>query len=210
LEIKKEAAMNQQQDYKLPSLSEMEIKKLIRTVREVKGKKAERDHMIIDLFLKTGLRLCELSGLTVGDLQEALENGRLRIRKEIAKGGKEREIPLHKDLENHLKNFLTIKRHYREDLHDSTPLFVSKKGNALSRRSIQDLVEYWSKRSGLGKFSPHGLRHSFSVIFVQNYSGGPLKAISILQGYLGHSSPATTQIYLRPSTAERTAAIQCL
>lgn len=202
--------MNQQQDYKLPSMSEMETKKLLKTVREVKGLRAERDHLIINIFLKSGLRLCELSGLTILDLKEALQNGRLHIRKEIAKRAKERYIPLHKDLESHIKHFLTVKRHYREDLHDESPAFISKKRNALSRRTIQDIVAYWSKKADLGKFSPHSLRHSFSVIFVQNYSGGPLKAISILQGYLGHSSPATTQIYLCPSTEERKEAIQCL
>jgi site-specific recombinase XerD len=202
--------MNQQQDYKLPSMSEMEAKKLLRTVREIEGLQAARDYMILNLFLKTGIRLCELSGLTVGDLQDALQNGRLKIRKEIAKRGKEREVPLHKKLEDHINHFLKVKRHYREDLHDEAAAFISKKRNALSRRSIQDVVAYWSKKAGIGKFSPHSLRHSFSVIFVQNYSGGPLKAISILQSYLGHSSPATTQIYLRPSFTERKEAIQCL
>lgn len=199
-----------EKDYRLPSLSEMEAKKLIKIVKEVKGKRAERDHFTIDLFLRTGIRLCEMSGLVVGDLKEALQNGRLRIRKEIAKRGKEREIPLHKDLESHIKHFLSIKRHFREDLHDDSPALVSKKGNALSRRSIQDLVAFWTKKAGIGKFTPHSLRHSFSVRFVENYSGGPIKAISILQGYLGHSHPGTTQIYLRPSTEERREAIQCL
>lgn len=199
-----------EKDYKLPSMSEMEAKKLIKTVKEIKGLRAERDFFILDLFLKTGIRLCELNGLIVRDLQEALQNGRLHIRKEIAKQGKERDIPLHKDLENHIKHFLKIKRYFREDLHDDSPVFVSKKKNKLSRRSIQEMVEYWSTKAGIGKFTPHCLRHTFSVRFVENYSGGPIKAISILQSYLGHSHPGTTQIYLRPSSEEKREAIQCL
>jgi len=199
-----------EKDFLLPSLSEMEAKKLLKTVKEVKGLRAERDYMVLNLFLKTGVRLCELAGLTIGDLTEALQNGRLHIRKETAKRGKERDVPLHKDLEIHIKHFLSIKRKFREDLHDDSPAFLSKKKNSLARRSIQDIVFYWAKRSGIGKFSPHTLRHTFSVRFIENYSGGPVKAISILQGYLGHSHPGTTQIYLRASTEEKREAIQCL
>jgi len=199
-----------EKDYKLPSLSEMETKKLLRTVKEVKGLRAARDYFIIILFLLTGIRLCELSGLTVGDLKEALQNRRLCIRKEIAKRGKSRDIPLHRDLEIQIKHFLEVKRHYREDLRDFSPVFISKKRNGLARRSIQDLIAYWTTRAGIGKFTPHCLRHSFSVHFIENYSGGPVKAVSILQGYLGHLSPATTQIYLKPGTAEKREAIQCL
>jgi len=118
-------------------LTETEEKTLRHTVKEIKGRRAERDRVIIELILGTGLRVAEVEGLNVGDLRG---KEKLYVRPEIAKGSKGRFIPVAVDLQRMLKGFFRDKLAWGESIRDDAPLFVSRQGNRLTKISIQKLV----------------------------------------------------------------------
>jgi integrase len=188
-----------------------EEKTLLKTVGEIKGKRAQRDGMIIYLALNTGLRCSEILGLNVGDVRG---KERLYVRKEMAKGGKPRLIPIHKDLQIRLKSFIKFKLMWKEEIQDDAPLFISRLGNRISKRGLQDLVEYWCCRAGLtvfkstGKrsyYSVHSLRHTFAKRLEQR--GVRLPAI---QKLLGHAILASTGIYTEADEEETQEAVETL
>jgi len=192
-------------------LTEIDQKKLFRTPGETKGKKAERDLMILFFLFYLGLRCSELVGLNLADVKN---RDRLYIRPEITKRAKPRILPLNKKLQSAIKNFLKLKLTWGESLQDESPLFISKKNNRLSKRSLQDLFEYWCKRADLtrndkGKekslYSVHSARHSFAKRLLQR--GYTLQHV---QKLLGHSSLASTGIYCEVDYEELEEAVNAL
>ena len=190
-------------------LAQHEEKALIHAVREIKGARAERDWMMIDLFLGTGLRLEELHSLNVGDLRS---KEKLYVRPESAKFGKGRFIPITAHLQRRVKAFLRFKLQQRELIRDDSPLFVSRNGGRLSRRSIQEAVEGWMIRAGLtttkaGKvvalYSVHSLRHTcFQRLRERGVD------LPVIQKIAGHVSLASTGIYTEASYEECAAALE--
>lgn len=192
-------------------LTDKEEKTLLRTVKEIKGEKAERDRVILELLLGTGLRAAELVGLNVGDLRN---KDRLYVRPEIAKRSKERFIPVSADLQRLLKSFFRDKLTWKESIRDDAPLFISRNGNRLSKRSLQELVEGWTIRAGLtttkgGKlvalYSAHSLRHSCCKRMQER--GVKLTTI---QKIAGHASLASTGIYTEATWEEMVEAVEAL
>lgn len=190
-------------------LSQYEEKALIRTVREIKGTKAERDWFMIELLLGTGLRLTELHGLNVGDLRN---KEKLYIRPETAKFGKGRFVPVSVDLQKRVRSFLALKMKSGELIRDDSPLFVSRLGDRLSQRSIQEAVEGWMIRANLittksGKtvplYSVHSLRHTCFQRMRER--GVSLQAI---QKIAGHASLASTGIYTEATWEECVEAVE--
>lgn len=190
-------------------LSEKEEKTLLRTVREIKGKKAERDRIILELLVGTGLRAAELVGLNVGDLRN---KEKLYVRPEIAKGGKGRFIPVSVDLQRLLKGYFRDKLQWKESIRDDAPLFVSRNGDRLSKRSLQELVEGWVIRSGLtttkggavvALYSAHSLRHSCFKRMLER--GVKLPTI---QKIAGHATLASTGIYTESTWEELVEAVE--
>lgn len=145
---------------------------------------ATRDRAIMELFYSSGLRLAELSGLNITDVD--LAEGTVRV---TGKGAKTRIVPVGAKAREALRDWLKV-RPQLEKIPSST-MFVSRIGRPLSNRNIQARVVYWANRLGLPQgVSPHTFRHSFATHMLE--SSGDLRAV---QEMLGHADIGTTQIY---------------
>ena len=163
----------------IPSvLTKEEIKKLIKSSGSYKTK------IIIQLLYSSGLRLSELRGLKLNDLE--LEEKIGWVRK--GKGSKDRMFILSSYMINELKEY--IKR-----LDKNEDYLFPGKNNTLSSRNIQKIVENAAKRAGIKKkVTPHKLRHSFATHLLEDGVD-----IRYIQSLLGHASIATTEIYTHVS-----------
>ncbi|MEZ5477443.1 MAG: tyrosine recombinase XerC [Thiolinea sp.] len=143
-----------------------------------------RDCALLELFYSSGLRLSELVGLDLGDLD--LQQGLVRV---TGKSRKQRDVPVGRMAVKALQAWLEV----RGELCDAeeTALFVSRLRQRISTRNVQARLRYWQQRQGLmQKLNPHKLRHSFASHLLE--SSGDLRAV---QELLGHSDIGTTQIY---------------
>ncbi|MDD9892841.1 MAG: tyrosine recombinase XerC [Gammaproteobacteria bacterium] len=146
---------------------------------------AIRDRAILELFYSSGLRLSELAQLEKYDYDPGGRNVSIRH----GKGNKQRNVPVGRLAANAIQAWLKVREQLAKP--DSRALFISKRGGALSPRSIQARLDYWAKQSGVNKpIHPHLLRHSFASHMLQ--SSGDLRAV---QELLGHADISTTQIY---------------
>lgn len=152
----------------------------------------KRDRAILETFYSSGLRLSELAGLDLQDVDLADET--LLVR---GKGRKERIVPLGRfalqAIEDYLKaRSLAATRPAR----DTRALFLNKLGTRLTGRSIARMLEHYILKCGLpGNVSPHTLRHTFATHLLDR--GADLRSV---QELLGHSSLASTQIYAHVTT----------
>jgi len=145
---------------------------------------AVRDRAIFELLYSSGLRLSELTSLSLGDVSFA--DATVRV---IGKGNKTRVVPVGSHALQAIQAWLPV----RESLPRSNELalFLNQRGDAISPRAVQLRLKAWSIRQGLpGHVHPHMLRHSFASHVLQ--SSGDLRAV---QEMLGHASISTTQVY---------------
>ncbi len=145
----------------------------------------ERDTAILELFYSTGMRLSELVGLNVADIDTYTETVRV-----FGKGKKERLCPVGS------KALEAVQRYRaKAGVHDGA-LFLSKLRKRITAQSVDDVImKYW-RASGLPvHLTPHKLRHSFATHLLNN--GADLRSV---QELLGHASLSTTQIYTHVST----------
>ena len=148
-----------------------------------------RDRAILELFYASGLRLSELVGIDLEDI-----NLSARMVRVMGKGAKERLVPFNQSATAALKAWLKD----RSALTRGEALFVNARGGRLMGRSIQRLVaRYVSGCSTRFGISPHALRHSFATHLLQN--GADLRAI---QELLGHVQLSTTQRYTHVNAAQ--------
>ena len=176
-------------------LSEDEMASLI-DAPEGESPLGRRDHAILELFYAAGLRLSELVGLDLEDV-----NLSARMVRVLGKGGKQRLVPFNTSTATAIRAYLKdraalIGKQARQGKRD--PLFVNYRGGRLTVRSVDRLVRRYatasSARSGV---SPHALRHSFATHLLQH--GADLRAI---QELLGHSRLSTTQRYTHVNAAQ--------
>lgn len=149
---------------------------------------SKRDLAILELFYSSGLRLSELAGLDLDDLD--LSEGGARV---TGKGNKQREVPIGSKAVKALARWLKARIEFlnHEDSPQQIAVFISRNGSRLSVRSIQARVDYWAKKAGLQQhLHPHMLRHSFASHMLE--ACGDLRAV---QELLGHADISTTQIY---------------
>ena len=148
---------------------------------------AIRDRAILELFYSSGLRVSELSEITIQQLD--LDNGFLRV---FGKGSKERVVPVGGRAIEAVQTYLTAARaHFVKPKKTGSALFLSERGTAISRKMLWVLVKKYAARAGIKKpVKPHLLRHSFATHLLGG--GADLRAI---QDMLGHANLATTQIY---------------
>jgi integrase/recombinase XerC len=148
---------------------------------------ATRDRAILELFYAAGLRIGELAGLRMTELD--LAAGLVRVR---GKGRKERIVPVGREACQALAAWLPERTAVlRAAGTDSAALFLGRRGTSLSVRSVHRIVLRYLLQSGLGKkITPHGLRHSFATHLLS--AGADLRAI---QELLGHARLSTTQRY---------------
>lgn len=146
-----------------------------------------RDRAMIELMYATGLRVSELVGLP--SVAVNLRQGVLRV---MGKGSKERLVPMGEEAQHWLERYLAQARPALAGKRNQASLFLSQRGEAMSRQQFWGLVKKFAVRAGIdpGKVSPHGLRHSFATHLLNH--GADLRALQML---LGHSSLSTTQIY---------------
>jgi integrase/recombinase XerC len=148
-----------------------------------------RDRAILELLYSSGLRLAELHGLNVGDVD--LEAGTVRV---LGKGRKERISPVGREAAEAIRSYLDTGREVDEADPDRC-LFVARTGRRLSRRQIQRIVARWlASATGGEVLSPHALRHTFATHLLDE--GADLLAVKEL---LGHASLSTTRIYTHTS-----------
>lgn len=147
---------------------------------------AVRDRAMLELFYSSGLRISELCGLTLQQVD--LEHGFVRV---FGKGSKERVVPLGQQARDAVVAYLGSARPKLVKPRTGSELFLSERGRAISRKTLWHIVKMHAKRAGLAKpVKPHLLRHSFATHLLGG--GADLRAI---QEMLGHASIETTQIY---------------
>jgi len=145
-----------------------------------------RDRAILEVLYGAGVRVSELTGLDVDDLD--LEGGFVRV---TGKGGKEREVPIGRHAQRAVGSYLTRARPRLVGQRTRGALFLNTRGGRLSRQACAKLLAAYASRAGIGRrVSPHDLRHSFATHLLE---GGA--DVRVVQELLGHASVATTQIY---------------
>ncbi len=156
-----------------------------------------RDKAILEMLYGCGLRLAEIQGMDVGDVNFGQRSALVR-----GKGGKEREALFGRPAEEALLRYMNEGRSVLAE--ESAPgkksdaLFLNRYGQRLSRRSIEALVKRHSAAAGTREdVHPHTLRHTFATHMLEG--GADLR---VIQELLGHSSPQTTQIYTHITKAE--------
>jgi integrase/recombinase XerC len=147
-----------------------------------------RDRAILEVFYSTGIRLSELYGLDIEDVD--FHNGVIDV---VGKRGKNREIPIGRMARKSLEKYKPFRNNclFERGHIGAKALFINRRGGRLSKRSIQNAVSKHLKMiSEKQHLSPHVLRHTFATHMLDN--GADLMAV---QELLGHASPDTTQIY---------------
>jgi integrase/recombinase XerD len=141
-----------------------------------------RDRAMLELMYATGLRVSEVSKLTLHELNA--EAGFLRT---TGKGSKERIVPVGKQAVEWVTRYLTEVRNGTT----RSEVFLSTRGQAMSTKTIWHLIKKYARKAGITKpLSPHTLRHSFATHLLNN--GGDLR---VIQELLGHADISTTQVY---------------
>ena len=185
-------------EHRLPAhLGEAEMSRLLE-MPDTSTPLGRRDRAILELFYASGLRLSELVGL---DLEDVNLNGRMvRV---LGKGRKERIVPFNHSAESAIRACLSDQRDWRQTPKSRgrgvrRPLFLNYQGGRLSTRSVDRIVRRYvaacSTRFGI---SPHALRHSFATHLLER--GADLRAI---QELLGHARLSTTQRYTHVNAAQ--------
>lgn len=145
-----------------------------------------RDKAMLELMYATGLRVSELVGLELAQVN--LRQGVLRV---SGKGGKERLVPVGDEAVHWLQRYAAESRPALAGRSGDQHLFVGAAGQRLSRQAFWALVKRYALLAGIrGELSPHGLRHAFATHLLNR--GADLRALQLL---LGHASLSTTQIY---------------
>lgn len=186
--------------HRIPVATEGDVARLIQMARRdaskggAEGYRAARDYAIIALTFDTGLRLSEVAGIRLGDIDWRQQAVRV-----LGKGQKERVVYFGDELRRVLATFLRAReRVAREgDADPGAPLFLTVDGRPLSAASIATSFKRLRRRVGVrAKF--HGLRHAFAAAWLRA-GGDPFS----LQEQLGHSSLDMVRVYLRAFGAER-------
>ena len=172
-------------------LSLEDSKKLLAVSMDENDENKERDYAIITIFLNCGLRLSELVGINIKDID--FSECKLNV---IGKGNKERTIYLNKACINAIQDYLKVRPigNVKSDNKKSQDaLFLSKRYERISRRTVQYIVNRELLKAGLDttKYSTHKLRHTAATLMYQ-YGNVDIRA---LQELLGHESISTTEIY---------------
>jgi len=186
------------QELRIPAhLSEEDMEKLVGAPAD--SPLGRRDRAILETFYASGLRVSELVGLDLDDV-----NLSARMVRVLGKGGKQRLVPFNTSASTAIRAYLKDREQIirgqegQGPSSPSRPLFVNYRGGRLTVRSVDRLVRRYvaacSARMGI---SPHALRHSFATHLLQR--GADLRAI---QEMLGHSRLSTTQRYTHVNAAQ--------
>lgn len=182
------AVATPKQDKKLPRfLYPVEIEALL-LAPDITSNAGKRDRAILETLYATGLRVSELVGIDLKDMD--LANAVVKVK---GKGNKERIAPLGRKAREALKAYINEARvSFTRKSHETVnALFLNKYGKRLSERSVRNILNKYVEEVALNqKVSPHMLRHSFATHLLNN--GADLRSV---QELLGHVKLSTTQIY---------------
>lgn len=171
---------------KLPdTLSVVDVERLLDGV-DPEGAMYWRDRSILEVLYASGMRVSELTGLTLDSLD--IESGVCTV---FGKGAKERIVPLGRSARVALDRYLSAVRPGLAARDTDRSLFLNRRGSGLSRTSVWTLVKRAAERAGLEQnISPHTLRHSCATHLLE---GGA--DLAVVQEVLGHADVSTTEIY---------------
>jgi integrase/recombinase XerD len=169
------------------ALSEAQIEALLAAPQVEESAAALRDRAMLELLYATGLRVTELVSLR-GD-QVNLRQGVLRV---VGKGDKERLVPIGEEASAWIERYLAQSRPALLKQRRSDALFLSSRGQMMTRVSFWLIVKRHAITAGIDsrRISPHVLRHSFATHLLNH--GADLRVVQLL---LGHTDLSTTQIY---------------
>ncbi len=170
---------------KMPEILTME--EVVRLLEQPKGDtpKEIRDKAMLELLYATGIRVSELIGLEVSDVNMQMNYILCRD------ANKERVIPFGNEARHALIRYLESSRNTMVEDPNSPILFANCSGQKMSRQGFWKLIKLYAKKAGISSdITPHTLRHSFAAHLVEN--GADLRSV---QEMLGHSDISTTQIY---------------
>ncbi len=143
-----------------------------------------RDRAMLQLLYATGLRVSELIGLKLADVN--LDTGLLVC---LGKGSKERSVPFGRVAEEALREYLPVRQQVLKG--KSSPyLFLSAQGRPISRQQFWKAIVDYGERAGIGHITPHMIRHTFATHLLEH--GADLRSVQLM---LGHSDVSTTQVY---------------
>jgi len=175
-------------DKHLPSfMTEEEVNKLIESAfaKDDNDEFGLRDRAVLETFYSSGLRISELVGLSIDDVD--FISG---VVKAFGKGKKERVVPIGDAALNAIRKYLDKRKKA------SSALFLNKNGKRIGTRGVRDIVEKYLKGAGIARgVSPHTFRHSFATHLLNR--GADLRTV---QELLGHANLSTTQIYTHLTT----------
>ena len=179
-------AQSPRREHKVPAHLSMDEMTRLLDAPDASTPLGRRDRAILELFYASGLRLSELVGLNMEDV-----NLRSRVVRVMGKGSKERLVPFNTSAQNALRAWYSDRASLVSARIKGDPVFINARGGRLTGRSVQRLVaRYVSGCSTRFGISPHALRHSCASHLLQR--GADLRAI---QELLGHVQLSTTQRY---------------
>jgi integrase/recombinase XerC len=186
-----EAVLTPKQGRPVPNY--LPVDEAFRLLDGIKGDSvlALRNRALLETLYSTGIRVGELVGMNVGDVD--FKRGLVFV---TGKGNKQRMAPIGERALKHLHAYLQRRRQEKKmDDHADSPLFLNRLGTRLSSRSVARMLDKVNRQLGLERpVTPHGLRHSFATHMLD--AGADLR---IVQELLGHASLSTTQRYTHVS-----------
>jgi integrase/recombinase XerD len=177
---------NAKQPLRVPkTLSEAQVEALLQAP-DVNTPLGLRDRAMLELLYASGLRVSELVNLKT--VEVSLAEGVLRV---MGKGSKERLVPFGQEAEAWLRRYIADARSAILKGQTSSALFVTGRGDAMTRQMFWKLIKQYAQRAGItAPLSPHTLRHAFATHLLNH--GADLRAVQML---LGHADISTTTIY---------------
>jgi integrase/recombinase XerC len=157
---------------------------------------AYRDRVMLELLYATGIRVSELCGLDLGDVDAAR-----RVVRVLGKGGKERSVPYGLPAQRALDDWLRLGRPTFAGPASGAALLLGVRGGRLQATVVRRIVGGYARAANLPRISPHGLRHSAATHLLEG--GADLRAV---QELLGHATLSSTQIYTHVSVERLRAA----
>ena len=173
-------------DKRLPSfLTIEEVERLLNTP-DLSTPQGQRDQTLLELLYASGLRVSELVGLNLNQIN--LDNNEIRV---WGKGSKERVVLMGKPATEALRNYLNQSRPKLRGEKKTNALFLNRYGQRILERRVQKILEDYAARAGIEKrVHPHILRHTFATHLLDG--GADLR---VVQELLGHAQLSSTQIY---------------
>ena len=165
---------------------------------------SSRDRALMQMLLRTGLRIGEVAALDITDVRLTQRSGELAVRH--GKGDRRRLVPLSRSVRSALREWrIDRTRHPSRPAADSGPLWLSRTGQRLSVRSISKLVSAVLGAAGIEE-SAHALRHTLATRLVRDHA----RDLALVADILGHTDVKTTRRYARSELEDRRAALEQL